>query len=577
MNKVRVALAQINTIVGDLEGNCQKILHYIKQAEKYNADIVVFPELTIPSYPPEDLVLKRKFLEDNKLYLQRVAEQSKNLMAIVGFVDNQTKIYNAAAILQFGKIIDVYHKICLPNYSVFDEKRYFTPGKKPLVFEFKGIKFGLNICEDIWIPDGVAETQAFRGGAEIILSISASPYYVEKRKVRLAMGMSRARTTRSIVVYVNLIGGQDELVFDGNSFVVDHRGNILAEGEQFAEDFLVLDLDVSQLRKFRQEDPAYSLDKLEFKAPYELKFISLDAPKSSEYKPLPAHKPFKPLERLDEIYHALVLGTRDYVTKNGFQKVVIGLSGGIDSSLTAAIAVDALGNKNVIGVLMPSEITAKSSIEDALALANNLNIKTETIPIKNIFKSYLETLNDIFRDRPPDVTEENIQARIRGNILMALSNKFGWLVLTTGNKSETSVGYCTLYGDMAGGFAVIKDVPKTWVYQLSEHKNKTAGREIIPASILKKPPTAELRPGQTDQETRPPYELLDAILEEYVEKDKSVKEIIEMGFPREVVKEVARLVDRNEYKRRQAPPGIKITQKAFGKDRRMPITNRYHT
>ncbi|RMF58370.1 MAG: NAD+ synthase, partial [Calditrichaeota bacterium] len=470
-------------------------------------------------------------------------------------------------------------KICLPNYSVFDEKRYFTPGKQPLVFEFKGIKFGLNICEDIWIPNGVAETQGFRGGAEIILSISASPYYVNKRQDRLAMGLSRARRTRAIVVYVNLVGGQDELLFDGNSFIIDHRGEILAEGKQFDEDFVVADLDVATLRQFRAEDPSFILDKQEFRAPYDIQFLCLEPAKTASSRrrpPVPAYT-FQPLDELDEIYHALVLGTRDYVQKNGFETVVIGLSGGIDSALTAAIAADALGAEHVVGVLMPSQYTSETSLRDAQAVAENLGIRTETIPISSIFHAYLDTLNKVFADRPADITEENLQARIRGNILMALSNKFGWLVLTTGNKSETSVGYCTLYGDMAGGFAVIKDVPKTWVYKLCKRRNEQAGKDLIPESILLKPPTAELRPGQTDQETLPPYEILDAILEEFVEKDKSVKEIIGMGFDRKVVKEVARLVDSNEYKRRQAPPGIKITKKAFGKDRRMPITNRYKT
>lgn len=574
---VRIALAQINSTVGDLEGNCQKILNYIHEAEKAGADIVIFPELAIPGYPPEDLLLKRKFITDNKLYLERLAKENKKIIAVVGFVDDNEKIYNAAAILQKGRIAAIYHKICLPNYSVFDEKRYFEAGNRVLIFEYNDIKFGLNICEDIWVPDGVTETQALRGGAEIILSLSASPYYVEKRKERLTMGMSRARYTRSIVVYLNLIGGQDELVFDGNSFVVDHRREIVAEGRQFEEDFLLADIDLSALRGFREQDPSFALDKQKFQSVYDLDFVALEPANTPTDKIAFARKPFRPMNRWEEIYQALVLGTKDYVSKNGFQKVVIGLSGGVDSALTTAIAVDALGAENVVGVLMPSAYTSEESLRDARSLAKNLGIHTETIPISRIFEAYLETLKEAFEEHPADVTEENLQARIRGNILMALSNKFGWLVLTTGNKSETSVGYCTLYGDMAGGFAVIKDVHKTWVYQLCEHKNAKSKREVIPTSILKKAPTAELKPGQKDQDALPAYELLDAILEEFVEKDKSVKEIIEQGFPREVVKEVARLVDRNEYKRRQAPPGIKITPKAFGKDRRMPITNRYHT
>jgi len=359
--------------------------------------------------------------------------------------------------------------------------------------------------------------------------------------------------------------------------VVDHRGEILAEGRQFQEDFIVLDLDVSELRKFRQKDPTFKLNKKEFNPKYEVEFIALETPAKTPEKPALPKRDSSYLEGFEEIYQALVLGTKDYVSKNGFEKVVIGLSGGIDSALTAAIAVDALGSENVIGVMMPSEITSETSSRDAEELAANLGIRSETIPIKKPFDAYRETLKDTFKDHSEDITEENLQARIRGNLLMALSNKFGWLVLTTGNKSETSVGYSTLYGDTAGGFAVIKDVPKTWVYKLCAHKNEKAGKEVIPASIQTKAPTAELRPGQTDQDALPSYDLLDPILEEFVEKDKSVKEIIEQGYPRDVVKEIARLVDINEYKRRQAPPGIKITHKAFGKDRRMPITNLYKT
>lgn len=576
-HQIRIALAQTNTIVGDLEGNFRKIREYTGKAEKAGAEIIIFPELTIPGYPPEDLVLKQKFISDNKVYLNRLAETNKKAITIIGFVDFDNDIYNAAAILQQAKIAAIHHKICLPNYSVFDEKRYFTPGKRPLIFEYNEIKFGLNICEDIWVPDGVTESQAFRGGAEIILSLSASPYFANKRKDRLAMGMNRARHTRTIVVYVNLIGGQDELIFDGNSFVVDHRGELLAEGRQFEEDFILIDLDVNELRNFRHKDPTFKLDKKEFNSKYEVEFIALEAPLEEPEKSTFLKRTDSHLEGFEEIYQALVLGTKDYVSKNGFTKVVIGLSGGIDSALTAALAVDALGSKNVIGIMMPSEITSETSTRDAEVLAANLEIRSETIPIKKAFDAYQETLKEVFKDSPLDITEENLQARIRGNLLMALSNKFGWLVLTTGNKSETSVGYSTLYGDTAGGFAVIKDVPKTWVYKLCEYKNQTAGKELIPSSILTKAPTAELRPGQTDQDSLPSYELLDPILEEFVEKDKSVKEIIEQGYPRDIVKEIARLVDKNEYKRRQAPPGIKITHKAFGKDRRMPITNRFKT
>ncbi|MFQ5676215.1 MAG: NAD+ synthase [bacterium] len=577
--QIRIALAQTNTTVGDLEGNCQKIRLYIDKARHLGAEIVIFPELTIPGYPMEDLVLKKKFISDNKPILDTLAKENRGIMTIVGYVDNgqRDEIFNRAAILHEGRVAATHTKICLPNYSVFDEKRYFTPGKHPLVFDFSGIKFGLNICEDIWIADGVTESQALLGGAEIILSLSASPYHINKRSIRLAMGMTRARRTRATVVYVNLVGGQDELVFDGNSFVIDHRGEVLAEGRQFEEDLLVIDLEVGDLRRFRQQDPAFELERKDFVPRYEVSFVSIGSLKTNSDKPaLPANK-IEILEGCEEIYRGLLLGTKDYVKKNGFEKVVIGISGGIDSALTAKIAVDALGPDNVIGIMMPSDFTSEESRKDAAQLAKNLGIRTETISISKIFAAYRETLQVIFRDRPEDKTEENLQARIRGNILMALSNKFGWLVLTTGNKSETSVGYSTLYGDTAGGFAVIKDVPKTWVYKLCEHINKISGKEIIPSSILTKAPTAELRPNQKDEDSLPPYDVLDAILEEFVEKDKSVKEIIEQGFPRKTVKEVARLVDINEYKRRQAPPGIKITPKAFGKDRRMPITNRYKT
>jgi len=574
---VRIALAQINITVGDLEGNSKKILDLIAKAEQAKAEIVLFPELAITGYPPEDLVLKRKFVADSLLCLESVAKQNTRLIAIVGYVGERAqRLYNCAALLSQGKISAVYQKIQLPNYSVFDEMRYFTPGKHPMIFEYNGIKFGLNICEDIWVPDDVAECQAFRGGAEIILSLSASPYYLNKRNDRLAMLKARARRTRTHIAYLNLIGGQDELIFDGNSFVVDYRGEIIAEARQFREDFTVVDLEVDKLRQFRNDDPVYFSDKINFRSQRDVKFVMLPSRETHE-KPTAPPKASQPLPKWEEIFQALILGTKDYVSKNGFQKVVIGLSGGIDSALTAVIAAEALGAQNVIGVLMPSEFTTERSITDAQALADNLGLETYTVPIQKSFECYRSSLKPIFGDRPEDVTEENLQARIRGNILMALSNKYGWLVLTTGNKSETSVGYCTLYGDMAGGFAVIKDVPKTWVYHLSRHINERAGKAIIPDSVLTKAPTAELRPGQKDQDSLPPYELLDAILEEFVEKDKSVREIIDQGYPRDVVKKVARLVDINEYKRRQAPPGIKITAKAFGKDRRMPITNRYKT
>jgi NAD+ synthase (glutamine-hydrolysing) len=577
-NTIRLALAQIDTTVGDLQGNADKIRDRIRWATASAADIILFPELTITGYPPEDLLLKRRFVSENQAILQRVAHEADNIISIIGFVDKENKqdsIHNAAAILSGGRIAAKYHKICLPNYSVFDEKRYFTPGRHPTIFEYNGIKFGLNICEDIWEPSCIAESQAFVGGAEIILSISASPYYVDKRQERLAVAMKHARHTRTVLAYLNLVGGQDELVFDGNSLVIDHHGQLIAEGKQFQEDSLLLDIDLTGQREFRKTDPEFKLNRTNFKSPYDIHFVTLgEQPSGSKKTTLPVSN-YSPLTTAEEIYQALVLGTRDYVQKNGFEKVVIGLSGGIDSALTATIAAAALGKENVIGILMPSEYTARESIDDAETLAENLGIEHQIIAIKQAFSAYEQTLQPVFADTESDITEENLQARIRGNLLMALSNKFGWLVLTTGNKSETSVGYCTLYGDMAGGFAVIKDLLKTWVYKLSEHINASAGKDIIPESILTKAPTAELKPDQTDQDTLPPYDLLDRILEEFVEKDKTIQEIIELGYDKDIVRKVARLVDKSEYKRRQAPPGIKITKKAFGKDRRVPITNKY--
>ncbi len=577
-NQIRLALAQINTTVGDLEGNTNKIMEYIRKAEDAGADIVLFPELTITGYFPEDLLLKKKFIEVNKLSLKKLAIQNQKILSIVGFVDeapDKSKIYNAAAILQAGKVSGVCHKICLPNYGVFDEKRYFTSGTQPLVFDFQGIKFGLNICEDIWVPDGVAESQGMSGDAEIILSISASPYFKQKRKERLAIASKPAKFTRSIVAYLNLVGGQDELVFDGNSFVVDQRGEVMFECAQFDEQLLIADIDISQVRAFRKNDPDYTRNKSNYKSHYQPVFLSLPTlTKNTEKKEIQYVAPAI-FSEYEEIYRALILGTRDYVRKNTFKKVVIGLSGGIDSALVAAIATEALGSENVIGVLMPSEITSTASNQDAIALADNLGIEYKIIAIKEPFNNYKKLLAEHFAGKPEDITEENLQARIRGNILMALSNKLGWMVLTTGNKSETSVGYCTLYGDMAGGFAVIKDVKKTTVYKICEMINQTAGKEIIPNEILTKPPTAELRPDQKDEDSLPPYDLLDAILEEFVEKDKTIGEIIALGYDEETVKKIANLVDINEYKRRQAAPGVKITGKAFGKDRRMPITNRF--
>ena len=574
---IRLALAQINVTVGDFSTNKQKILEYIQQARELHADLVAFPELAITGYPPEDLLFRPQFIQDNLKCLQQIVPETLGITAIVGFVDFiANNIFNAAAIISDGKLVKVYHKIHLPNYGVFDEERYFEPGKRPLILELKDIKIGINICEDIWVENSVIETQALSTGAEVILNISSSPYHSGKVEERENLLTTRAMYNRAIVSYVNLVGGQDELVFDGNSLIVSEKGEILARGKQFEQDLMLFDINVSNLHELRSSDDSYQQRKREFDPPYKIELIDLPFDKRNFDKKcaLPKIKRIK-LDPLAEVYQALVLGTRDYVRKNGFNKVVLGLSGGIDSALTAAIAVDALGADNVIGVGMPSTYSSPSSLTDAEQLARNLTIKYLMIPIQETFEAYQKMLAQIFVDLPFDVTEENIQARIRGNIIMALSNKFGWLALTTGNKSEVSVGYCTLYGDMAGGFAVIKDVPKTLVYQLAKKLNESRGQEIIPQNTLIKPPSAELRPDQKDEDSLPPYDILDPILSEYVEKEAGLEQIIASGCEEETVRQVIRLVDQSEYKRRQGPPGIKITPRAFGKDRRMPITNQY--
>ncbi len=572
---VRIAQAQINTVVGDLSGNRDRILEWIKKAEDAGADIVIFPELALTGYPPEDLLLRPKFIEDNLRVFYEIASRVGNITTVVGFADQEDgKVFNAAGILHRGKVEAIYHKIQLPNYGVFDEKRYFQPGGSVLVFERNDVMFGVSICEDIWIAEGVTETQAFPGDAEIILNISASPYHVGKGHERKEMLKQRAVQTYSYIVYTNLVGGQDELIFDGMSVVFSDEGKILSQGKQFEEDLILTDLDLKRLRQRRRDDPLFMHKKFKTQAIFPIELVRLPEVSEHSRAPLP-QRSIHSVKKLEEIYEALTLGTRDYVRKNGFKKVVIGLSGGIDSSLVATIAVDALGTENVVGVGMPSMYSSKSSITDAERLAQNLGIRFLIIPIKSIFDIYLETLKEAFEDKPADITEENLQARIRGNILMALSNKFGWLVLTTGNKSETSVGYSTLYGDTAGGFAVIKDVPKLLVYNLSKYRNRKAGRLLIPENVLVKPPSAELRPDQKDEDSLPPYGVLDPILEMFVEQEMSPSEIVAKGFPEAVVLRVVQMVDRNEYKRRQSPPGIKITPRAFGKDRRMPITNRY--
>ncbi|MBI3991490.1 MAG: NAD+ synthase [Candidatus Omnitrophica bacterium] len=553
---LRLAIAQINCTVGDLEGNTRKIINYQKKARGFGVDIISFPELSITGYPPEDLLLKPKFVEDNLGQLRLLARQTKDIAAIVGFVDRkENKIYNAAAIISNSKIQGVYHKMFLPNYGVFDENRYFAAGDKPLVFRFGKLIFGVNVCEDIWQEEGPTKEQA-KLGAKIIFNINASPYYAGKVKKREEVICKQAKSNRLFICHNNLVGGQDELVFDGQSMIVDNRGNIISRALAFKEDLLILDMDIP-LSKSRLNKSAIT--------------ITEDIP-YKEKAPL-SKKEAKTPEPIAEIYRALILGLHDYIVKNGFGKVVVGLSGGIDSSLVAALAADALGKDNVVGVFMPSQYSSLESEDDARQTAENLGIKFLNIPIKHIFKVYLDTLESEFTGLERGITEENLQARIRGTLLMALSNKFGWIVLATGNKSEMSTGYATLYGDMVGGFAVIKDVPKTLVYKLARYRNSLGF--VIPERVLTKAPTAELRPNQKDTDTLPGYDILDPILKAYIEEDQDLKKIISLGLDKETVARVSGMVDKSEYKRRQSPPGIKITPKAFGRDRRMPITNKY--
>ena len=568
-------MAQINTTVGDLEGNTAKILEYVGKARDAQADLVVFPELAIPGYPPEDLLFKPSFIEANVRKMHEVVAGSRGITVVAGFVDSQGDIYNAAAVAHDGQLLGVYHKMYLPNYGVFDEDRYFKAGSDCPVFVVNGVHIGVNICEDIWYALGPAAVQR-EAGAEIIVNINGSPYHAGKLGFRERMVATRASDNEVFVCYTNLVGGQDELVFDGGSAVFDQSGELVARGRQFEEDLVVVDLDMDSVFRHRLRDPRPRKER-----PILSAIGSSQVVKHSDYSPGEPREPMeaciaKPLDPLAEVYSALALGTGDYVRKSGFKKVLIGLSGGIDSSLTAAIAADALGSDNVLCVAMPSRYSSEGSILDAEALTRNLGIELLTIPIEDAFGAMLHMLEEPFRGAEPNVAEENLQTRIRGNILMGLSNKFGWLVLTTGNKSEYATGYATLYGDMAGGFAVIKDVPKTLVYQLARYRNDHGSpRNVIPQAVIDKAPSAELKPDQTDQDTLPPYDLLDGILKAYVEQDRSYADIVDMGFDPETVLRVIAMVDRNEYKRRQAPPGVKITPRAFGRDRRLPIVNRY--
>ncbi|WP_208027557.1 NAD+ synthase [Rhabdothermincola sediminis] len=559
MRRVRIACAQLNVVVGDLDGNAERIAEWIQAAETDGCDLVAFPELALTGYPPEDLLLKPGFVEDNLEALHRIVRRVGRCAAVIGFVDRDPEgLYNAVAVCAGGRIRGVYRKRRLPNYAVFDEQRYFEEGREPLqLYEIGGVRVGVSICEDAWAPGGPI-AQLSRGGAELIVNVNGSPYHAGKVRQREEMLAARADEADCPIVYVNMVGGQDELVFDGASFVVTNDGDVVTRAGQYTEELFITDLEVPSRPWSEAALP-----------------IEMVTRESAATGPVLVAVPAEPLERWAEVYGALVAGTRDYVRKNGFREVVLGLSGGIDSSLVAAVAVDALGADRVHGVLMPSRYSSAHSISDAEQLCANLGIEHRTIVIEPAFEAFLQMLAPSFGERPADTTEENIQPRIRGTLLMALSNKFGWLVLTTGNKSEMAVGYATLYGDMAGGFAVIKDVPKTWVFELCRDLNRRAGREIIPQTVIDKPPSAELRPDQLDTDSLPPYDQLDPILEAYIEHDRTAGELIELGFDPQLVRRVVRLVDLAEYKRRQAPPGVRVTTKAFGKDRRLPITNGY--
>jgi len=589
MRQLRLGLAQINPTVGDLDGNFECVAAWLEKARAQSVDVLAFPEMVITGYPPEDLLLKPSFIERAMERTRALLPLTRGMTVVVGTVDRDFDLYNAAAVLHDGQWVGTYRKRYLPNYGVFDENRYFMPGTRNPVFVRGASVIGVNICEDIWYPGGPVEEQVIRGGAEIILNLSASPYHAGKAMARRRMLCTRASDNLAVVCYVNLVGGQDEIVYDGASLIVDEQGQVVAEGEMFVEDLVIADLDLDsvfnarlhdpRLRKGRALDPGETSPRIDLPGPAgspEPVASSGGAAVALETRPALAHRPApEKRELVAEIYDALVLGTRDYVKKNRFETVVLGLSGGIDSALCACIVCDALGHQHVVGVAMPSEFTSGASREDAEALARSLGMRYYDIPIKSVLESYRAALEPAFSGHPADTTEENLQARIRGNYLMALSNKFGWLVLTTGNKSEVSVGYTTLYGDAAGGFAVLKDVYKTMVYQLAQYRRSRGGPTVIPERTLTRAPSAELRAGQTDQETLPAYDVLDPILRLYVEEDRSVAEIAELGYEVELVRRVIGMVDRAEYKRRQSPPGIKITPRAFGKDRRLPITNRY--
>ena len=577
MRILRFAAAQINTTVGNIEGNLTKMKDSVIRAAGDNADVLIFPELTVTGYPPEDLVFKSQFIDSNLAALKELTDFSRQypLLIFAGFIDRTDDIYNAAAVIHQGRLIDVYHKIYLPNYGVFDEKRYFASGDSVPVYLYKGVRIGYTICEDLWYPDGPGHFQAAVGDAEIILNSSASPYHTGKQQFREKMYSARAGDEIAALINCNLAGGQDELVFDGTSTAYDESGSLIARMEPFAEDFQCFDINMESVFRKRLKDVRRREQKRVLESPFRIREIEIagSVPAVQSIDKLPEICDLS--DEVGSAYQALVLGTRDYVEKNGFKDVLIAISGGIDSALVAVIAAAALGKHRVHGIYLPSQYSASISGEDAHKLAANLGIDMHELEIQPLFEDYLKSLAPAFQGRPFDIAEENLQSRIRGNIIMALSNKFNWLVLTTGNKSEMSVGYATLYGDMAGGFAVIKDVLKTLVYRIAEYINRE--EELIPRRIIDRPPSAELRPDQKDTDSLPEYDTLDRIIRAYVEEDCSLDAIAQDVGDEALVKRVIRMIDRSEYKRRQAPPGIKITPRAFGRDRRMPITNRYQT
>ena len=586
----RLALAQINPTVGDIPGNTAKILDYLERAREAQADLVAFPEMATTGYPPEDLLFKTSFLTDNVAAMKKVAAASKGIAVVLGYVnilslergpdDMGPQITNAAALCYDGRLVDTYDKIFLPNYGVFDEERYFQKGSVCPVYRIAGVAVGVNICEDIWYPVGPTTVQR-QAGAELIVNINASPFHAGKRSFREEMIAQRASDHGLAVAYLNTVGGQDELVFDGGSIVCDATGRLAARGPAFQESLIVTDLEFTDELPGKKQGPTVAAAALDAVGTSKTLTLSNESEMPLAAKtPLAAPPMAAGMDGPEEVYRALVLATGDYLRKTGFSKALVGLSGGVDSALTATVAVDALGKENVVGITMPSRFSSEGSVSDSKILAENLGLDLWEVPIEPAHRAFNDMLEERFRGTEVNVAEENVQARVRGNVLMTVSNKFGWIVLTTGNKSEMAMGYATLYGDMAGGFAVLKDVLKTTVYELCRWRNRQ-GRsfgtadDVIPASIIAKPPSAELREDQLDADSLPPYEVLDPVVKAYVEDDLSYRDMVAQGFDPAVVRQVISAVDRNEYKRRQAAPGVKITPRAFGKDRRLPIVNRY--